>query len=74
MGRKSKSGSEAFSKTDLRVHKHLRDLAARSLLRLSGDRKPKIGINGAKVSCEMAFFHTHTPFLSLGFSEPGSYS
>lgn len=56
MGRKSKSGNEAFSKTDLTVHKHLRDPAARCLLRLSGDRKPEITENSGTINIEMAFF------------------
>lgn len=65
MGRKSKSGSEAFSKKDPTVHKHLRDPAARSLLRLSGDRKPKITENLGTINTEMAAFPPSLPLSGI---------
>lgn len=66
MGRKSKSGSEAFSKKGLTVHKHLRDPAARSLLCLSGGRKPKITENFDTTNIKMAFFFFSTPLPLSG--------
>lgn len=69
MGRKSKSGSEAFSEKDHTVHKHLRDPVARSLLRLSGDRKSK---NFSTANIEMA--SPCPPSFLWDFFEPGSYN
>lgn len=74
MGRTSKSGSEGLSKKSFTVHKHLRDPVARSLLLLSGDRKPKTTENFGIINIEMAWGFS-LPFSFSGiFFEPGSHN